>query len=272
MRPSVFLNAKSGGEEKKSVLLSAGPAFDQIEFLGASVPASVSPGSKVSFLTLGNVVSTDEDGVVAIVLHTERGSGKNSQRHSVPFFLSVSQKDGQPYIDLEEYWVSSADRPGQIVCEYGYESWLEVRINGEVFSTRDPINKYEPAKLRHVNRYVPDVNLLCKYLAGDVGAEEVKEAAERGDAEVAAKLKPPVDEEKEKLSALFEEAKRTASQLRYELGLHTEHEARMAEALQKANAERDGWRHLACHLADAVDKQWVKSPAVFAALTAVRAR
>lgn len=173
MKPKDVLAAKSSG----TGVLVSGILDDQICVIGASLAMSVRPGDYArSFMIY--LPDDVEFGVIALAVSSHRFNKKGNTGYSsypsFPFLLAVRRSPrGETLVDLEEQWVPS--QPAQV-----YGSCLEVQIGDERFSTE---KQYEKGNSRQI-RYVPDANLLCRYLVDKATADEVRAAAEEAVAEM----------------------------------------------------------------------------------------
>jgi len=174
MRPNEWLLAV--GSEGGKVSLVAKRDGVKINLVGASIPTSASSGTNyLNSLTVAP--ETDKEGIIAVELDKISGSGKSRETTAVRFFLHVKNVAGKAEINLTDEWFPFADKLGHIVSNH-----IEVNINGEWYTTEecyDPNYKYENSRETGKSFVLNGGNLLCKYLAGDVDARTVIDAAEK---------------------------------------------------------------------------------------------
>lgn len=163
--------------DNKAISLTALHTNARIKLFGSTMPMSAqrtdefsSPSQLIVYPEQG------KDGIVAIAVAIVSEDRKGYQRSQyVTAFLRVSWKQkgeqAYPFIDLDESWVP-ADRIGQVTHE-GVEVMLK---NGRRFSSRDNF-KYDVNKGKDLPRFVPDGDLLCRYLWGTAHAADVLHAA-----------------------------------------------------------------------------------------------
>ncbi len=230
MKPSQLLSAKVS--ENKTILLN-GISLNQITFIGATMPVSVKPGDEVNFFTLAP--EKEKQGIVAVAVYTKNYCRqKGDPGIQLSFFLRVENPDTTgPHIDLEDPWIPGSDRLGQIIGTN-----IHVRIDGELFST---FKRY--SALESGYNYVPDPNIICKYLIGEVGPDEVRAAVSEHIAEMQAREKLPV------LEKQLENAKYEGKVLTIQNdGFRREKEALMEKWSQ--------WKKAALNLKVAVENSW----------------
>lgn len=118
-----------------------------------------------------------EDGLVAFCVRINRGQGAEY----VPVFYHVVWKEKEgikyPFIHVDESWVST-ERIGRATA-----SSIEVMVKGKCFSSRENADTI----------FVPDGNLLCRYMWGSASALDVLHAA------VQKKVEPITDKRVEQL-------------------------------------------------------------------------
>lgn len=164
MRASQVLLASSSADQGTVVLTRKS---GNMIVVGTSVPITVRPGGN-GVHSFGVCPQKDKSGVVAVSVRVDRG------KHDcdwLDFMLPVSWKDDKPFVNLEDVWIPSADRLGQVV-----EQHINLCVEDQWFTT------YEYGA-ESQTRYLPDPNLACRYLVGDATAEDVIAAAEEARAE-----------------------------------------------------------------------------------------
>lgn len=186
MKPSDVLHRELSGT---GTVMVTGRGTDTITILGASMPVSVRLGATVNTFAL---VPPTDGGMVALRVHSSRwSSSKKWHQETYSFFLSVADERGEGSdIDLEHLWGPQSDRLGQIEGSY-----LEAQIGNDLFTTRpqEYWDQYPTSMRRH---YVPDGNVICRYLTGGIGADALRAAATTHEEEVTAKERlPEVEQE-----------------------------------------------------------------------------
>lgn len=184
------------------------------------------PGDSGSMIS----IMADREGVVALKLG-----------HSGDYFiLHVQKQQGSGFrIDLENHWVPVPGRLGQALFDGG-AACIQVAIGSDVYTTNpDRVGKSG-------YRYVPDANLLCRYLVGEATAEEVEAAASAHIEEQNAREQVP------KLGQLVRERDRKIADLQGELATmirerdgHAETVARLQagiKELEHAKLYHMSWR------------------------------
>lgn len=181
-RASNRLVAKNDGNAITVVCQYSG---NKMKIGGSSLLISAQPNDSVTFFSV-KVPEKGKQGIVALNIEHLEGSGKNESWCRESHILAVYnpiEAGKNPYIDLDGIWVPPcADRLMQI----NYWGKLEVKIDGIVYTTEKPCENSETSDC-----YVPDANLLCKYVLGIVSAKEVKAHAESYVQEISAKKKLP---------------------------------------------------------------------------------
>lgn len=240
-----FVLCATSSADKGTIILE-GINTDMFLMLGSSLPASVSPDRYTYVNSLTIAVERGKKGVMAVRVTTARFDKKYT--NYIGFLLPVEWKgdDPRPFVDLEHPFVPRGDRLGQVVDDH-----LEVVIDGKTFTTNEHAERDEPGKV-----YIPDGNLLCKYLVGDVDAEEVKAAATECAEEEAARKKLP-------------ETLNTLQDARHMLDRQGEHIRYLDEQCKKAQNDLQALRVLSDALRDAVRRQLFKRPSVRRALAAL---
>jgi hypothetical protein len=197
MKANIYLVAKASAE-KGTIVLGCGLSTTYLRAVGTSVPMSAKPGDHVTSFA----IAPKKEGVVAVGASSV-GGGKNRDTRTDYFFLSVEKSDKGFRINLDEPWTPLADRLGQIV-DYGD---IEVEIDGERYTSN------VHGKDRPGFRYVPDANLLCQYLAGDIGPQDVINAAtEHIEEQEARKMVPGLQKQLAEVKSLSLETKKEAEE------------------------------------------------------------
>ena len=190
------------------MILVEGLGANQIVLIGSAVPLSVGPKVRVDSFC---IYSQDKPGLIALSVRSQE------TRTNHGFLLEIDQHE----IKLGSRWVPPRERPGQI-----QGTSLQVEIEGKVFSTD------WSAALTHDMSYVPDANLLLRYLIGDADAQEVKTAAKRlGAAEQFNRLLDNVREAAEELRKTAKE--KTVPQRKAAANLLKELSGKIAELSEK---------------------------------------
>lgn len=206
MRPSKILAAKSNGNTVSIIPIGDANYF---YFGGASVPTNEIPGRFKSVHSLTLVV--EKKGIVAVSVSYTIGKSN----YNTDFFLSLENKDGKVKVDLDDQWFPKAERLGNI-SDYGV---VNVMIDDKWYTT-DEGYKLDPGKdqgsIKKGKIFVPDANLLCKYLIGNIDAQAVIDAAQEVTEEKSAREQiAELEKEKKKLTDLLDAAEfvaKTANQ------------------------------------------------------------
>lgn len=178
MRANEFLGVKRNKEHGTAVVF--GLCGTRIRVLGSSVPLSAVPGYKSSSFSF-SMEEGQRPGLIAVSVMRPEGKGVIGGE----YFLPTRMKDGAPYVDLEEPWVPLKGRLGQVHGE-----GVEILIGGKTFTTVDvPSSSAYNAERFARDYFVPDPNIICRYLAGDVGADAVIHAAVQYKVEVNARAR-----------------------------------------------------------------------------------
>lgn len=162
MNPKHYLAVDVG---KKAVVLRVKGDGDYFYLIGTSVETSGKCRESATELAL--VPDPKKSGIVGIYLLHNAGSGKNRTSESTYLTLQVGYKEDRPNIDLEELWIPPDDRT--LFMHNVNEA--DVVIKGERFTTY----KYQAEK--EGCRFIPDANILFKYVAEDISADDVRKAA-----------------------------------------------------------------------------------------------
>lgn len=165
LRKDLFTAKVSNGSDPTIVLTSS---QGNITLIGSSVPVSCRPGDNVASLTITPWMT--RPGVVAVTVF-DRGRGRGVADW-VSYLLVVGFSGEIPRINLETVFECKGDRLGQ--AHKG--AFIEVLINNDWYHSLDVVKYPIPKRSGH---YVPDPNLLCRYLVGDASADEVKAATQK---------------------------------------------------------------------------------------------
>lgn len=239
MKPNYLLAATASG---KTILLKGILAENTIYIIGTTVPMSAKPGDIVHSFAL---YPEHQEGIVALSVYAMHRVGKHQHGTRVPFLLEVIAPgdDHTPVaVTLANSWVPL--RPGQV-----YDTHLEVQIGGQRFTSQPPNVSCASRGLR----YVPDPNLLCRYLLGETIEDEVRTAAAEYIEEVSAR------------EQLAEALKRLAE-------LEQRVQDLAAEVSREANVRNDTvgrvwlWYNAAWKLQFAAQRQWLKGRSIRQAL------
>lgn len=164
-----------------------------LELVGSSCKASVLPG-KTPLTYIGFEPQERQSAVVAVIIHvchSEKGREKSTSRESHLF--KINWKDGKTHLDVKEVWVPMKERLGQFVGEH-----LQVHAGDEFYGT-------DRAKAEKDSSYnfVPDCNLLCRYLNGTANIPALKAAVEK--VKVEESVNEKAEREKAELNRLLRE-------------------------------------------------------------------
>lgn len=255
MKAIDFLGAEVEG---KVIAVTCKYASDKIFFQGSNLKTSVNPGSKVQLFSI-IAPEKGKQGIVIVTITRKEGTGKNSTSLSQDFILPVYHpvdENKKPYIDLESksIWVPPfPDRLPQIedsYYQYELNHIFTVKIGGIIYTT----DKYTAEKNPKV-RYVPDGNLLCRYITGEVDAIGVRQRAAEYAQEISTKKKMNI--------LVIENA---------ELHKKVDKLDNQVETLKK---ELDEWEEKAKNLKEAADDvwlQWCIPTSIRAAINALSAK
>jgi hypothetical protein len=178
-----------------------------------------------------NMEDGQKEGMIAVYF----SSGMGRDNFEGELLLPVFMKDGVPFVDLKEPWVPFKGRLGQ-----AHRFGIEVMIRGKVYTTVD-VSGLPPdhSWMRYKRDYcVPDGNIVCKYLVGEVDADAVIAAATKHEEEVSAS---------ERLPELERELARTRQQLEEV----SKDRRRLSDRYTEVLGERDRaaiWKELALQL------------------------
>ena len=173
MRASIYLEAKACAEN--GIIIVATLRHDSMSVVGASCPVSVSLGKSCNSFFISP--KEEKEGIVALSIAAQESNGKQSWTRYYDFILSVrSPKGGKPVIELSEFWIPPAERLPEIV----EHSALVVRAGGEVFTN-------SRHKFPEPTHFVPNPNLLCKFLVGEVTSDDLWAAATAHEKEMSAR-------------------------------------------------------------------------------------
>jgi hypothetical protein len=209
MRPSDLLVLGKGEAEEVASIIAKGDGI-RIIFAGSNLPTNASADAK-NLISLTTAVCSNKKGIIAVGLDRFEGYGKNSSTKTYCFFLEVNNTSGKAEVNLDDEWFPTADRLGN-VSKNNFDVCIEVCINDKWYTTDGlyaPDCKYESLK-KFGKIFVPDGgNLLCKYLVGDIPAQDVIDAACDAKRETdalaeAAELRKQVDFLKDELNAANE--------------------------------------------------------------------
>ncbi|MDD4900903.1 MAG: hypothetical protein PHS62_02195 [Patescibacteria group bacterium] len=165
MSSKLFINRVAAQQNPDSVFVLPDFSGAHIRLLGASCKTDIAPsGNWVDSVTF--FPATGRSAIVALMV---RNAEKSPGDWNRSFFLKITWREGKPWINLDEAWVSPADRPGH-ASEWG----VTVQINDVTYSSVFSDEKRQSP----TRRFVRDGNLLCRYLIGDATTDEVQAAAQ----------------------------------------------------------------------------------------------
>ncbi len=171
MRAKDLMCAKA----KDGILLIEGLKDYHLRVLGATMPCSSHGTDTVNSFYLTPI--KDQKGLVSVHV-----CAANHAKVAC-FFLNVDFSGQEPIIDLENQWLPQADRLGQV-----YDRGIEVMIESILFSSRLCFDSRLP------ENYVAG-DVLCRYLIGEISAEDVHQAVTNLADEISARAKLPELEE-----------------------------------------------------------------------------
>jgi len=183
-------------------VLSISPKHGGTSFivLGASLPLGTDHrGCEFQQLMVsvpsGKETPSEEDviGLIAMVVRTDNSGRKKSDEFN-PFLVPIIWREAKLYIDLEDpnFLPGTSGRLGQVI-DLGPSGWcLEVKVfqdiqdgensGEEMIFTTDP--NHVPGQY-----YVPDGDLLCRFLVGQAEIKKLQETADHVEAEASAQDK-----------------------------------------------------------------------------------
>ncbi len=161
--------------DNKTIFLSCKFESDGIRLFGTTVQTSIAPNQSSSLVGDKNLTIYPEEGKEGVIAICVVRASSNQRWLYSPALLRIEWRkntEGKffPYIDLEECWV-----PANRICHVSGEG-LEVVLGGKRFSTHN--YRKEGAKGHRLDPlYVPDGNVICKYLFGTLHSSDVLHAA-----------------------------------------------------------------------------------------------
>lgn len=166
-----------------------GMGVNKIMFLGSSIPTSCKIGDYVSYLT----IMPKKEGVLAVRVTASSQKERNDKNFApdVDFLLNI-KKDG----DDDSYYVNKRDhgRVKQGLCQI-LKDIIQVRVGEELF-----FSAYPNLPDKKLSFSVVDGDTICKFVAGDITLDELKQKAEAIEAEkYASERLPKLEEELERL-------------------------------------------------------------------------
>lgn len=164
MIPDLFC-AKLDKERGTVVLTSR---FGKFTLVGSSNITSARAGDVVSSLTI--VPLRESRGVVAVAVH-DPGKGR-CDGEWYAYLLEVSYRGDDPWVDLETPFVCDENRVGHV----HRERFIEITMDYQWYSSCP-----NTGNRKHIE--VPDDDLLCCWIAGTIGDDEVIAAAKKYEAE-----------------------------------------------------------------------------------------
>jgi hypothetical protein len=170
------------------VVLGAQNEHMTLAFLGASCPASVSPGtSSLSSVTLSP--RKGEDAVVALINRCQY-TGSKTADFVQGGLVRLGWEKNKIIVKTDEPFVSCPSRLGQVIPDYLGHGSLQVKTAGQTFCFTFG-NFASGRKKEFLNqgcRMVEDADMLCRYLVDKAGIEEL-EAAASGDLRTAEQIR-----------------------------------------------------------------------------------
>lgn len=163
-----------------------------IDFVGASCPASVQPGTR-GHSSITFTMTRGESGIIA--LHMDLSHPKWPDQ-SFTAIIPISWDCGKVIVDLDNPFVSSTDCVGQVAqYEKGVVSNHDLRVTAgkkrfstcSVYCNDDKLTSEKMQKLQADGyNIVSDARLLCRFLVGDATLDEVEKAVIAEPVDVAA--------------------------------------------------------------------------------------
>jgi hypothetical protein len=169
---------------KGRVICLSGDGYNRIRVLGSTVALSTYEETNMVYLT----VPDDHLGVIAINVKVEKFDHKDrATSYTKGFFLSVSNKGGEAYIEIKKSWMPPAGILPSIQHISGGWYGIRVEIEDQVFMSRPRVPFMPEKSVRYVNG-----DVLCRYFAGEIKAEDVGMAATEIEAELSAREQLPL--------------------------------------------------------------------------------
>ncbi len=249
MRANQVLVATAHGN---GIITLSGMHENKLVIVGASIGNM--PGENYYSNSHSFSIEKGQTGMVAVIVQTREGTGKHQRTDSCSFFLGVSweNKEGSaPKIVLDAEWVPSD--PGRLGCFY-FDN-VETVIDGITYSTS--VHSKDDAR----KRYVPNANLICRYMDSKIDAAALDEAI-GAPAKQAAELER-LRNENAALRSQNEQLDRT--RLNNEALV-----TGLRAALRRQITNLAIWKMALVGLKIAVSKQWFQSKAVKAALAHIK--
>lgn len=250
MKASQLLCAKSSEE---GVIVVEGLYNNKIRIIGSSIAKFISSDEYRNSVALS--IKRSDKGFIAV--YVVLPSGKHVEHFE--FFLDIGwiEDSGTPYIGLDSQWVPRHPERLGVINFFG----IRTDIDGVIFSSSEYDKK--PGV-----RYVNDHNLLCKYLAGDIEADVVKQAAAECIDEENARVKLPELEKKiQELTKLVAEKEKLLAKTEELLS------AEKQRAVKCYQQEMLVYERLsaASKVIGEMEKQWFHRPSIKKALQAYKA-
>lgn len=196
-------------EVRGQVIILSGRGCNTINLVGSSIPAMTGKRDRYGMTSVTfEIPSQTTKGVIAMVVVV----GKSSKKTMDAQFLLRIEKVGDEYkVDMEKVFVPNQDRSGQmdshLYHDHGarFSNGINVKIEGAIYTSLEEIPD---------TFYVPDPDLLCKFMVGDVDAEAVKKAAQECEAEATAREKlAAMDKKTAALAQRLEKSERLQDQV-----------------------------------------------------------
>ncbi len=158
-----------------SVAFVSNDLITRLSFFGASCTANVLPltGSLSSIVL---VPKKGKNAVVAFCL-TQIPNSKHSVRMDSYQILVLQAREGEEHVvDMNTQFVSFEGRLGSLtnnglLVTFGTQGFISPNVNAESFEEK------KKELIEQGFRVVKDPNLLCEFLAGDIGPEDLRAAA-----------------------------------------------------------------------------------------------
>lgn len=178
MEAEGYLAAKN---EKGVITVTCKSRSDQMTIHGSSLDISAEQEDVNTFYVVAP--GEGKEGIIALTVSGSRGK----EEFDIDFVLPVihpEEKGKEPYIELEKIWVPPLpNRLPRIGKDcYFAKHIFSVKIGGIIYTTDKHTAENDPKY-----RYVPDGNLLCKYIMGEVDAIEVRQRSAKYAEEVSMK-------------------------------------------------------------------------------------
>jgi len=200
----LYVKMEKAGENGEYTIAIGGISDAEIILNGCSAPTNaVLMGPHDTANSLQIAPRKEKRDLIALYVQTP-SRGKHDRGDSFNFFLEINFSGEKPVVNLDTEAFLRPDR----LAQHSNEGGIMFEIGEEAFLTRK-------SQYRKGMRLVPDPTLVCRYLLGEVGPEEIFRAAEKREEEEAARLElPRIREELMLTRKELDEAQKSIQSLR----------------------------------------------------------